>query len=161
MRRILISMFRLPAACFAAALCASGGAATQPVADEALHVTALRAIFPRAQVSIEPGRKLNLGGPNKPKPGELTFPDALADEDVYRVSGKPTNELERTASDDLSNTREVRVRLFRWPNESGAGLLAVLQYDFPGVTPAGCCWSIGLLVHLRLRGGRCAESTCW
>ncbi|MGA3026172.1 MAG: hypothetical protein ABSF98_15500 [Bryobacteraceae bacterium] len=82
MRRILISMFRLPAACFAAALCASGGAATEPVADEALHVAALRAIFPGAQVSIERGKKLNLGGPNKPKPGELTFPDALADEDV-------------------------------------------------------------------------------
>jgi hypothetical protein len=48
----------------------------------------------------------------------MFFPDALAFEPVYRVTGSATNEAERNAAVNLSqpsersSTREVRVRLF-------------------------------------------------
>jgi hypothetical protein len=102
---------------------------------------------------INPGKKMNRAWPEKPKLGELFFPDAFADEKVYSVIGGATNEAEMEASQDVvtqrySNTRQVKIRLFRWPGEHGAGLLAVLQYDFPGANPAMSVLSIGRLVHL-------------
>jgi hypothetical protein len=116
-----------------------------------LHVAALRAIFPGAQVSIEPGKKLDLGWNRQP----LTFPDALAGENVYRVIGKRANDAERGASADITSdtgrfsiTRQVRLKLFRWPDENDAGLLAVLQYNFPHANPAMDCLSIGRMTHL-------------
>jgi hypothetical protein len=125
----------------------------QPVSDEALRLVALRAIFTGMQVSIEPGKRIDDSGPKKPKPGEMFVPDAFANENVYRVVGAAKNEAEKWASEDiatqkLSNTRQVRFRLFHWPKEGDAGLLAVLQYDFLGASPAMSCPSIGLLVHL-------------
>jgi hypothetical protein len=130
-----------------------GGEAGQAVADEALRLAALRAIFPGMQVFVEPGKRIDKSWPVKPKPGEIFFPDALANETVYSVAGKARNEAEQCASENLvtqkfSNTRQVRFRLFRWPNENGGGLLAIFQYGFVGASPAGSCWSIGLLVHL-------------
>jgi hypothetical protein len=131
----------------------SGCAATKPIADEALHNAALRAIFPGAQVSIERGKKLDLGSNRQP----LTFPDALADENVYRAIGKPSNKaelgasLDNTSMDDtgkFSITRQVRLRLFRWPDENDDGLLAVFQYNFPYANPAMDCLSIGRMTHL-------------
>ena len=105
------------------------------------------------QVSVDRGKKIDNSWPKKPKPGEQFFPDALASETVYRVVGKATNEAETCASADIisgsfSNARQVRFRLFRWPNEDGAGLLAVLQYDLLGANPAMSCPSLGVLVHL-------------
>jgi hypothetical protein len=106
------------------------------------------------QVSVDPGRKTDDSWPEKPKPGEIVFPDALADELVYRVVGKAMNKAETWASGDVirteqfSNTRQVRFRLFRWPDEGADGLLVVLQYDFLDASPAMSCPSIGLLVHL-------------
>ena len=130
-----------------------GGDTGRPVSDEALRLVALRAIFTDMQVSVDPGRRIDDSGPKKPKPGEMYVPDAFANESVYRVIGAARNEVESCASENLgtekfSNTRRVRFRLFRWPNEDDAGLVAVLQCDVLGASPAGSCWSVGLLVHL-------------
>jgi hypothetical protein len=131
----------------ACALCvwAIASDAGSPVSDESLRLTALRAVFPGMQVLVDRGRKIDNSGPG--------WPDALAREVVYRVVGKAMNDAERGASEDLrsrtfSSTRQVRFKLFRWPNENEAGLLAVLQYDFSGANPALGCLSIGRLVHL-------------
>jgi hypothetical protein len=134
-------------------MAASSAGPSQPVSDEALRLIALPTIFPGAQVAIESGKRVKYARQEKPKAGELFFPDAFVDEKVYSVTGGATNEAEMEASRDVvtqrySNTRHVKIRLFRWPRENGAGLLAVLQYDFPGANPAMCCLSIGRLVHL-------------
>jgi hypothetical protein len=126
---------------------------SQPVTDEALRLVALRAIFPGMRINIDPRKKIDDSWPEKPKGGELFFPDALARESVYSVFGKAMNRAEEWASGDaitgkLSTDRLVRFQLFRWPNERDSGLLAVLQYDFPSASPAMSCPSIGLLVHL-------------
>lgn len=130
-----------------------GGEAAQAVSDETLRLVALKTIFTGMQISVEPGKRIDDAWPKKPKPDEIFFPDALASENVYRIVGKARNEVERCASEDLmartfSNARRLRFRLFQWPNAYDGGLLAVLQYDFVGASPAGSCWSIGLLVHL-------------
>jgi len=123
------------------------------VSDEALRLVALRSIFPGMDVSIERGTRLNDSWPEKAKRGAIFFPDALADESVYKVVGEAMNQAEREASGNIvtgkfSTTRQLRFRLFQWPNENDAGLLAVLQYAFPDARPAMSCPSIGLLVHL-------------
>ncbi len=133
---------------------ALGTARSQPATDESLRLIALRSIFPGMQVSPDYSKKLNDSWPNKPKPGEIFFPDTLSGESVYRVVGEPSNEAERCASDDViapgvyKRTREVRFRLIPWPREHGDGLLAVVQYRFPKANPAMSCPSIGLVVHL-------------
>jgi hypothetical protein len=104
------------------------------------------------QISVDTGGKIDRASPERPKSGEIA--SQLADEPAYRVVGKAMNKVERWASDDVinpgrfSDTRQVRFRLFRWPNENADGLLAILQYDFPDANPAMSCPSIGLLVHL-------------
>ena len=129
--------------------------ADAPITDEALRVAALRAVFPEMQVSAVPGRRIDDSWPKKkPRPDELSFPDALAGETVYRVTGKVMNEAEDCASSNItepeksSRSREVRFRLFEWPNENGSGLLAVLQYKFPAANPPMACPSMAILVHL-------------
>ena len=142
--------------CFAAALlCAAamGNDIGQPVSDESLRLAALRAIFPGMQVSLDRSKRIDDSWPEKPKAGALYFPDALAGESVYAVTGGAMNEAEREASKniitgDFSTTRQLRFRLFRWPKGNDTGLLAVLQYDFPSASPAMSCPSIGLQAHL-------------
>lgn len=137
------------------------GATTEAISDEALRVAAIRAVFSGMQVAIDPGKKVNDSWPAKPQAAELFFPDAFANDNVYKVVGKATNEAESEASDDVADmdgqksytTRQVRMRLFRWPQENDSGLLAVLQYVFVGARPAMSCPSIGLLVHLYKEGG--------
>jgi hypothetical protein len=143
------STSRVPAALLCAA--AMGNETSQPVSDEAFRLVALRAIFPG--MSSDHSKRINDSWPEKPRPGELLFPDALVGERVYRVIGEAMNTAESWASSDVitgrfSKTRQVRFRLFRWPNENDTGLLAVLQYNFPGASPAMACPSIGLLVHI-------------
>jgi hypothetical protein len=146
---------RLSVGCVAAAFfsAAIGSDGSQPISDEALRIVAVQAVFPQMQVSVDPAKKID-DSSLATKPSELSFPDALAGEIVYRVVGKAMNKAESWASDDVinpgrfSNAREVRFKLFRWPNEGTDGLLAVLQYDFPGANPAMSCPSIGLLIHL-------------
>ncbi len=125
----------------------------RPVPDEALRLAALHAIFPGMPVSLDRSRRVDNTWPKKPRAGELFFPDALAGESVYAVKGGAMNKAERAASENIAtgeffNTRQLRFKLFRWPKENEAGLLAVLQYDFPGARPAMSCLSIGLVVHL-------------
>ena len=153
MSRAILS--RLSAGCVAAALYAAAihGETRQPISDEALRTLALRATFAAMDVSIDPGKKIDDSSLEKPKPGEIVSQDALAGEPVYRVVGKATNKAEKWASEDIitgqfSNTRQVRFKLFGWPNGSADEFLAVLQYDFAGANPAMSCPSIGLLVHL-------------
>jgi hypothetical protein len=142
--------------CVAAALLcvtAMGNDSGQPVSDEALRLAALRAIFPGMSVSLDRSKRIDDSWPEKPNTGELYFPDALAGESVYEVTGGAMNEAESEASKNIItgksfNTRQVRFKLFRWPNENDSGLLAILQYDFPDASPAMSCPSIGLLVHL-------------
>jgi hypothetical protein len=139
---------------FAAALTTVAATASEPIGNEGLRLTALRTIFPNAQVALEPGRRVDNNWPKKPKKDEMFFPDALAFEPVYRVTGSATNEAERNAAVNLSqpsersSTREVRVRLFRRPGEDDRGLLAIVQYNFLGANPPLCCLSIGRLAYL-------------
>ncbi len=149
----------LRAACILTLLGAAGASAADndtaaPIRDEPLRVAALRAIFSGMQVSVVPSKKIDDSWPKKPRPGELYFPDALAGETVYRVVGRAMNQMEDCASSNVaepeksSSTRQVRFRLFWWPKENGAGLLAALQYKFPAANPAMACPSMAILVHL-------------
>jgi hypothetical protein len=148
---------RFSISCVAATLlCATamGNDTGQPVSDEGLRLAALRAIFPGMLVSLDRSKRIDDSWPEKPNADELYFPDALASESVYAVTGHAMNEAESEASKDIitgkvSNTRQLRFQLFRWPKETDTGLLAVLQYDFPGASPAMSCPSVGLLVHLK------------
>jgi len=141
---------------FAAAMCGRMPAAGNPqaISEEALRLAALRAIFPQAEISINSRKKIDHSWPRKPKSDELFFADAFASESVYEVIGAPMNEVEGCASENLateksSKTRQVRIEIFRWPSDNGdSGLLAVLQYDFAGASPAMACPSIALLVRL-------------
>lgn len=140
-------------AAFAPCFAAAGRATAQPVSDESVRLAVLRSIFAGAQISAEKDARISRADKKRPKPGELFFPNALADEKAYRVVGKATNEAERQASENLltgtlSDARQVRVRLFEWPNEKGAGLVAIVQYNFQDANPPACCWSIGRLAHL-------------
>jgi hypothetical protein len=61
---------------------------------------------------MNPGKRTKCARQEKPKAGELFFPDAFADEKVYSVIGGATNEAETEASRDVitqrySNTRQV------------------------------------------------------
>ena len=142
------------AGCVAVALAAFAmSGAPVSSADEGLRIVALETVFSGMHVSADQSRKLDDSRPAKPKPGEIVYPDALANAAVYRIIGAAQNEAERCASEDAftrktSSTRVVRFRLFRWPGEGEAGLLAVIQYSFLGVNPAMSCPSIGLLAHL-------------
>src|SRR5690348_15241011 len=109
--------------------------ASQPISDELLSLATLRGIFRGMQVSVDSHKRIDDSWPEKPRAAELSYPDSLADEAVYRVVGKPLNKIESCASEDIvterpSNIREVRMKLFNWPKAGPAGLLAVLQYSF-------------------------------
>jgi hypothetical protein len=132
---------------------ASLGAADRPISNERLRLAMLQTIFPGAAISLERGVRIDNVWPKNVKRGEISYPEAMAHENVYRIVGPPMNEVERHASEDvltrrLSDTRQVRLMLFRWPDEIDSGMLAVVQYAFEGVVPAGCCWSVGRLIHL-------------
>lgn len=151
--------FGFVALCVAASVCRGADAISQPVADETLRLLALQTIFPETQIVTEQGMRINLTWPEKPKPDELFFPDIFADKTVYSVVGRPANEAEKEAAEDVANgrmsrTRAVRLRLFRWPHEDGSGMLAVVQYNFLGVSPAMSSLSVGRLVHLRRNAGK-------
>jgi hypothetical protein len=98
------------------------------VADEGLDRSVLSAIFP--------GAKIEHAGHS------------------YVATGPTTSWIERCASEVMldgkfSDRRLVELQVFEWPGESTGGLAAVVQYEFEGARPAGSCWSIGLLAHLR------------
>jgi hypothetical protein len=104
-------------------------------------------------ISFDPGKRIDNSRPKKPDTDAMAFPDAMAGESVYTITGEAMNKAEGCASENivsgiLSNTRQLRFKLLPWPKEDDKELLAVLQYDFPDAGPAMSCPSIGLLVHL-------------
>ncbi|HEV1285147.1 MAG TPA: hypothetical protein VNU44_07550 [Bryobacteraceae bacterium] len=129
---------------------------TAPIADENLRLGALQAIFPAMRISLNSGKRIDDSWPEVAQPRALNAPDALAGENVYRVTGNPTNEAEKQASSQLvtgkaSGTRLVRFRLFPWTGRTT--FMAVLQYNFEDAIPPMACPSIGLLVQLTNASG--------
>ena len=123
------------------------------ITDEALRLATLRVLFPGMRISVDSSKKIDHSWPEKPKAGEIVFPDALAGETVYEVTGNPMNEVERAAAEDIvtqriSNVRQVKLTLLRWPRESNSGMIATLQYSFAGSAPPMSCPSIGVLAHI-------------
>ena len=56
---------RLSASCIAAVLCAgaAGSDTSRPVSDETLRLVAVRGVFPKTQVSVDPGVKIDDSSP--------------------------------------------------------------------------------------------------
>jgi hypothetical protein len=135
---------------FAAGLALFAAAAfadAPPISDETLRTAILQTIFKGMQISAV-----------APERVDPSHPDALAAERVYQITGKPANKAEAGAAENLitqqsSDTRHVRFKLFSWPGEAASGVAAVLQYNFPGASPSMAFPSIGLLVHLTGTGG--------
>jgi hypothetical protein len=126
-------------------------AETAPIADEALRIAALRAIFPGMQISLMDGKRIDDSWPEQPRAAEFDSPDAFAKENVYRVGGAAANEAEKQAAAQLitgkpSATRLIRFQIFPWPNSKE--MLAVLQYKFEDAVPSMAFSSLALLVHL-------------
>src|SRR5258708_25469365 len=105
-----------------------------------LRQDVLQAIFPSMEIVAT----------TRHRPDSLRYPDAFAHEVIYQVNGPAINEIERCASGRLSRSREVQLQVFPWPR-TRADLVAVVQYRFIGVSPAGSCRSIGLVIHLSQR----------
>lgn len=83
----------------------------------------------------------------------MVFPDALAGEQLYRVTGPPANELERCAAEDMltrkaRDSREVRLQIFHWPGDGNQQILAIVQYRFEGAKPSTACTSIAALFRM-------------
>ena len=88
----------------------------------------------------------------------LIFPDAMAQEKVYRVTGKPANEADDVPPKGRKRQRSS-LRLYMWPGAQtpGAGWLAVVQYGFAEVSlsmrsafPSRCC----CMLRGRARSGK-------
>jgi hypothetical protein len=112
----------------------------RPISDKALRLTALRTLFPEMRISLVPGR-IDDSWPRKRNEGVMRFPDALASEQIYEVTGAAMNQAEREASENVTDQetfeiRQLRFELFRWPKERDTGFLAVAQYKFPEAWPA-------------------------
>jgi hypothetical protein len=142
------------AAGIACTFCAT--AATLPVTDEAIRLQTLAAIFPGTMVTVAVDRAIDSSHRSADPRRLVTFPDALAKEKVYRVTGAPANEVERCAAAGKSTgQREARLRVYAWPPNGKDGvLLAVVQYAFQGPDPDSSCASIALIVRLLLAGQR-------
>lgn len=130
----------------------------EPLVDEGLRIRILRALFPETAVSLAPGRSIDYTWTTQTR-APLVFPDALASENVYNVTGPPADDLERCAAQDMLSrqareTREVRFRVFQWPASNRGEILAVVQYRFSEAKPAGSCRSIASLVRLAPSDGK-------
>src|SRR6185436_7768326 len=87
-------------------------AATDPITDEALRLEALRAVFPGMPVVAVAGKRIKV-----PKVNRETDPDALAGEQIYRVTGQPQDKTEQCAAESvidlrLASTHEVAIRVY-------------------------------------------------
>src|SRR5260370_26207336 len=129
-------------------------AATMPMTDEAIRLQALAGILPGRMVSVEVDREIDSSHRSADPRRLVAFPDALAKEKVYRVTGAPANEVERCAAAGKSTgQREARLRVYPWPPNGKDGvLLAVVQYAFQGPDPDSSCASIAVLVRLVTAG---------
>jgi hypothetical protein len=126
--------------------------AAQPIVDETLRRQALASIFPGMEVQRTSRRPQDVSLKFSYR-WPLVFPDALAGEQFYRVTGPPMNEEERCAAQDMINrktidSREVRFQLFPWPGSARGQILAVVQYRFDGARPSASCTAIATLLRL-------------
>ena len=94
-----------------------------PIFEESLRREILASVFPEMEVERiwQRTEDSTLRIQNR---WRLVFPDALAGEQLYRVTGPPTNEQERCAAEDMltrkaRDSREVRFQIFAWPGSSG------------------------------------------
>jgi hypothetical protein len=128
-----------------------------PIFDEYLRLQILASIFPGMELAriFQRVEDSSLRIQNR---WRMDFPDALAAEQLYRVTGSPLNEQERCAADDLLNrmtrdTREVRFQIYAWPGSAAnQRILAIVQYRFAGAKPSATCTSIAALFRLAPAG---------
>ncbi len=117
---------------------------------------ALGVLFPKMAITLLVGQSVDRTWIPADKRTEMVFPDVFAKEKMYRVVGAAATDIERCAAEDVngkpsSRTREVRLRLFRWPG-SKTDFLVVAQYAFVGAIPPGACTSIARLARLTKAG---------
>jgi hypothetical protein len=128
--------------------------AVEPIQNESLRLELLAAIFPGMTVSAG---AISIRKTTPLTPGTfppIDFPDALAGERLYHVTGAPASESEKCAAENIldrtfSRVRELQFKAFALPSTHDA--VAVLQYRFSGSSPAGSCWSVGRVVRLSLQ----------
>jgi hypothetical protein len=104
----------------------------EPLVDEALRIQVLRALFPETAISLAPGRSIDYTWTTQTR-APLSFPDALASENVYNVAGPPSDDLEHCAAQDM---------------------LSRHASEFAEAKPAGSCLSIAFLVRLAPSNGK-------
>lgn len=128
------------------------------ITDEPTRVEALRAIFPKMPLALIPGKRIDSSTHLTGDMFPMSAPDALKDENVYSVTGPPTDDDdERCIAMDVPNpekpsdVREVRMRLFRTADDR---FVAAVQYSFAGIQSPFACVSIGKLVLLRSVGAQ-------
>jgi hypothetical protein len=131
------------------------GYAAEPVTDEYTRLLVLRQIFPTALI-VKSSALTENSFYRSEWLKELRMNDAMKAEPVYYITRSVSKDEEDAASDvaepdkKLSETRCVRLRLFRWRsgNTKAQLLIAVLAYRFIDANPPNCCQSIGKLVAL-------------
>jgi hypothetical protein len=135
------------------------GSGADLVTDEATRLKVLAAVFPGAFITATPAH-IDNSGHSTFGPAEFDVIDPLGKELVYRITGAPRTENERCASEDVvsgtrSNVREARSRVYRIADSQ---FIAVSQYNFPSVGPAGACWSIARISLVEVRNQTLGES---
>jgi len=145
----------------------SGAHAATLITDEGIRRRVLAAVFPNATISVSPNRIQR-----KPaqEPSQLdalaeSFKDALKQEQEYDIVGAVTKEeAEGPAADiltgRLSDSRRVRIMLFRWQSRSGdhTVLVAIVNYSFPQANPARCCTAAGKVMLLSTAGDQVLDT---
>jgi hypothetical protein len=125
------------------------------VADQSTHKQILSTLFPNAKIESQRGVLSRHRSSSKPPGSQLDFPDALAEEPVYRVRGQGQDDDERCASENMgtgafSDVRDLRMKVWRWPGfKDRSHFLVLVHYSFVGAAPAGSCWSVARLLHLK------------
>jgi len=128
-----------------------------PIFDEYLRLQILASIFPGME-TVRIFQRTEDSSLRIQDRWRLVFPDALASEQLYRVTGPPANERERCAANDMIDSRtvdsrEVRFQIFHWPGSAAANrILAIVQYRFDGARPLAACTSIAALYRLAPSG---------
>jgi hypothetical protein len=120
------------------------------VTDEATRLKVVAAMFPG--MSITATDKSFKGSPGQTRfgPVVLSYTDPFAGETIYRVTGAPRTGNENCASQDVASlsrsfVRELMVRVYLFGMRD---YIAVAQYSFIGVSPAGACWSIAQIAFI-------------